>query len=261
VLADAQVSSAHHELLRRFVCTESMRASKSRPAMATNILFPYDFSPQCDAIVPFVRALAAHEQAQITLLSVVPPALEMMPGGMGTRVGDNPEDWRRALQSRLNEVFVAELADLGVARIADAGGAAARINAFARSHDVDWIMMPTHGLSLFRSVLIGSTAAKVLHDDAKCPVWTAAHVDQQRVGDLPRRILCAVDATAEAMAVLTFAADFSARIGATLQLLHVVDRISDWPTLHSERVLQEQVRETAQATMASIQGQTGISAP
>jgi nucleotide-binding universal stress UspA family protein len=63
------------------------------------------------------------------------------------------------------------------------------------------------------------------------------------------------------MSVLTFAADLSARVGATLQLLHVVDRISDWPTLERERVLQEQVRETAQATMASIQGQTGISAP
>ena len=228
--------------------------------MATNILFPYDFSPQGDAIVPFVRALAAHEQAQITLLSVVPSSFELMPTGMGTRVGDDPEDWRLALQSRLDAVFVAELAGLVVARIADAGEAAARINTFARSHDVDLIMMPTHGVSLFRSVLIGSTAAKVLHD-ARCAVWTAAHADQRRARDLPRTILCAVDATAEAMSVLTFAADLSARVGATLQLLHVVDRISDWPTLERERVLQEQVRETAQATMASIQGQTGISAP
>jgi hypothetical protein len=45
---------------------------------------------------------------------------------------------------------------------------------FAANHHVDLVMMPTHGVGTFRSFLVGSVTAKVLHD-ANCPVWTAAH--------------------------------------------------------------------------------------
>ncbi len=37
--------------------------------------------------------------------------------------------------------------------------------------ELDLIMMPTHGGRHFRSLLIGSVTAKVLHD-VRCPVWT-----------------------------------------------------------------------------------------
>ena len=56
------------------------------------------------------------------------------------------------------------------------GEAASRIVAFAKSHDIDLIMMPTHGLGPFRRFLIGSITAKVLHD-AHCPVWTGVHME------------------------------------------------------------------------------------
>ena len=39
-----------------------------------------------------------------------------------------------------------------------------RIVSYAREHTIDLIMMPTHGYGPFRSLLIGSVTAKVLHD-------------------------------------------------------------------------------------------------
>jgi nucleotide-binding universal stress UspA family protein len=39
-------------------------------------------------------------------------------------------------------------------------------------------MMATHGTGLFRSLLIGSVTAKVLHD-ARCPVWIATRAEEQ----------------------------------------------------------------------------------
>ena len=36
--------------------------------------------------------------------------------------------------------------------------------------------MPTHGFGPLRRFLLGSVAAKVLHD-AQCPVWTSVHTD------------------------------------------------------------------------------------
>ena len=91
------------------------------------------------------------------------------------------------LQSRLDEALITELAGLPVERITDAGDPGFRITDVAHDHGVDLIMMPTHGLGLFRSLLVGSATSKVLHD-ARCPVWTAAHAEQQRTGGLPRTI-------------------------------------------------------------------------
>jgi nucleotide-binding universal stress UspA family protein len=182
--------------------------------------------------------------------------------------------WRREIMSRMghprraprapgplgDQALVAELADVPVARVADADDPGFRIADFAHGHGVDLIMMPTHGLGLFRSLLVGSATAKVLHD-AQCPVWTAAHAEHQRAGGLPKTILCAVDGGPSSGALLKWAADFSARVGAALTLLHVVGPITDWPSLDSERALQEQVRQTAHAKIVSLQASAGVHAP
>jgi nucleotide-binding universal stress UspA family protein len=225
-----------------------------------HILFPFDFSAQASQVAPFVRALASRYGASITVLSVVPPTFEVMPAGMGVRAGEDVSDWTGALQSRLDQALITELAGVPVERIADAGDPGFRITDFAHSHGVDLIMMPTHGLGLFRSLLVGSATSKVLHD-ARCPVWTAAHAEQQRAGGLPKTILCAVDGSAASGALLTWAADFSTRVGAALKLLHVVGSITDWPSLERERALQEQVRQAAQTEVVSLQASAGVHAP
>ena len=228
--------------------------------MIKHILFPFDFSAQASQVAPFVRALASRYGASITVLSVVPPTFEVMPAGMGVRAGEDVSDWTGALQSRLDQALITELAGVPVERIADAGDPGFRITDFAHSHGVDLIMMPTHGLGLFRSLLVGSATSKVLHD-ARCPVWTAAHAEQQRAGGLPKTILCAVDGSAASGALLTWAADFSTRVGAALTLLHVVGSITDWPSLERERALQEQVRQAAQTEVVSLQASAGVHAP
>ncbi len=228
--------------------------------MIKHILFPFDFSVQGSQVGPFVRALALRFDARVTVLSVLPPTFEVMPAGMGIPAGEDIAASQRALQARLEEALVNELADLPVERTTDAGDPGFRIADFAHRHDVDLIMMPTHGVGLFRRLLIGSATSKVLHD-VRCPVWTAAHAEHQHARDLPRTILCAIDATPESTALLRWAADFSTRVGATLKLLHVVGSITDWPSLERERMLQEQVRQAAQAQIASIQASAGVDAP
>jgi nucleotide-binding universal stress UspA family protein len=210
--------------------------------------------------VPFVRALAGRFQARVTVLSVVPPVFDVMPAGMGVRTGEDVGDWTRALQSRLDQALISELDGLKVERIVDAGDPGFRIADFAHGHAVDLIMMPTRGLGIFRSLLVGSATSKVLHD-ARCPVWTAAHAEQQGTGDLPSTILCAVDGSAASGALLRWAAEFSTHVGAALKLLHVVGSITDWPSLESERALQEQVRRAAHAKIAALQASAGVQAP
>ncbi len=227
-----------------------------------HILFPYDFSNQGRQVAPFVRAFGTRLGASITMLSVVPPAFERVPEGMdpGVHVGDDAAAWRQILQSQLDQALVEDFNGLTVDRVVDGGDAALRIVDFAHRHDVDLIMLPTHGLGLFRALLVGSTMAKVLHD-VKCPVWTATHAEMQTAPEVPRTVLCAVDGTPAAVPVVQWAAAFSATVGARLDVLHVVEPVTDWPSLEGERRRQDHVREEARNHMSSILQSNGINAP
>jgi nucleotide-binding universal stress UspA family protein len=100
-----------------------------------HILFPYDFPAQGQLVAPFVRALARTFDARITILSVDPPTFEAVPDTM---------------ESQLEPSGAGELASLQGERVSDRGDPAIRIVDFAHSHDVDLIMMPTHGPGRFR---------------------------------------------------------------------------------------------------------------
>lgn len=209
-----------------------------------HILCPYDFSAQCRQALPYIRAFAETFGAHVTLFSVVPPAMEAVP----------------VLQRRLDEAPIDELAGLDVTRVADSGDPAIRIAMFAQAHDVDLVMMPTHGLGLFRNLLVGSVTSQVLHD-AACPVWTAAHVETQTAAARPRTVLCAVDGSTAGVALMRYAAGFSAVLGATLQIVHVVEPVSDALELESERRLQQGADEAARDALAVAMTSAGVNAP
>ena len=230
--------------------------------MATikHILFPFDFSQQALRAAPFVRAVASRYEAHITLMSIVPPVWNVPPIDMPVMAGLDTQELERDLKSRLQGALTKELQGLSVERLVDAGDPALKIAEFADSKAVNLIMMPTHGCGLFRSLLIGSVTAKVLHD-AKCPVWTATHAEEQRSPDVPRTILCAVDGSDKTAGLMQWAAGFGQRMGANVKLLHVVPPISDWLALPAERELQEQVREEARVKIESLRKSAGVEVP
>lgn len=229
--------------------------------MATikHILFPFDFSRQGLLAVPFVRGVAQRFDAQLTLLGVIPPVWDVPVGGM-PEVTVDTEAMENDLYSRLDTALAKQFAGLDVQFQTRAGDPALQIADFAHGNGVDLIMMPTHGCGLFRSLLIGSVTAKVLHD-AKCPVWTATHAEEQRTPDPPRVVMCAVEGTPKAPALMQWAAEYAQRMGASLRLLHVVPRISDWLALQGERDLQEQVRDEARAKIDALKKTVGVDAP
>ena len=136
-------------------------------------------------------------------------------------------------------------------RVTALGDPAEKIAEFTRDNRVDLVMLPTHGHGLFRSLLLGSITAKVLHD-VHCPVWTAAHASKQHAQEAPRKILCALDGSDKSLALVQWAADFSRQVGASLQLLHVVRTISDWLSLESEQGLQEELRAESRTRIEAM---------
>jgi len=192
-----------------------------------HILFPYDFSGQGLLTARYVAAFAKRFGAHVTMLSVVPngyASVSASMGGAALRLDERSSEWKRALKCRLDRALVDEFAGIDVERVVESGDAALRVEEFAHNCDVDLVMMPTHGLGVFRVLLSGSVTSKVLHD-VRCPVWTAAHADVQHTPELPRAILCAIDATNEGVPLVQYAALLSKRVGATLSVLHVVEQI------------------------------------
>jgi len=191
----------------------------------TKILLPVDFSEQGDGAAQQAAALARHFKAGLILLHVNPiqvPAL-ISPSDFS---GSIDTGWITALEAQgrkdLDTYHQADLAGVDVRKIVVTGDPAASIVEFAHREQPDLIVMPTHGYGPFRRFLLGSVAAKVLHD-VDIPVWTGAHLQKgsqpmwKRIG----RVICAIDLrTAEA--VLPWARDFASEFKAELIVVHAV---------------------------------------
>jgi nucleotide-binding universal stress UspA family protein len=224
-----------------------------------HILFPLDFSAAGVATIPYVRTLANQLHAKVTVLSVVPPAWVTPPGLIPPPSGLDPVALQNTLQAHLDELAMDGL-ESPPARLSAVGDPAVKIAEFTRDNSVDLVMLPTHGHGLFRELLLGSVCSKVLHD-VHCPVWTAAHAEKQQAQETPRKILCALDGSEKSLALARWAADFSQRVGARLQLLHVVRTISDWLSLESEQALQEQLRMESRTRIETSLKSGGLDLP
>jgi nucleotide-binding universal stress UspA family protein len=173
------------------------------------ILFPVDFSERADKSAPYVDALATRFGADLILLHVVQPPT------YNTFLGDASGGWEN-----FGRIFSDH--HLRVQRLTERGEVDSKIVECAKSLDADLIMMPTHGLGVYRRLIIGSNTAKVLHD-ADCPVWTSAHVQ-----DLPapskfacNHVVCALNLDPTSAQVLSWAAGLAAAYDARLTLVHV----------------------------------------
>jgi len=85
-------------------------------------------------------------------------------------------------------------------------------------------MLATQGSGILRRLLLGSVAAKILHD-VSCAVWTATGMAlAARCHQLPyKTILCAIDESEEAPVVLTAAAALARSYHAQLRLVHIIE--------------------------------------
>jgi nucleotide-binding universal stress UspA family protein len=101
------------------------------------------------------------------------------------------------------------------------GDPATVIRLLAECGDTDLIMIPTSGMGKFRRLLLGSVAAKVLHD-VNCAVFTSAHeCDPGRAHHHGyRTVVCAIEWNKEADTVLQTAVWFAQLHAARLLILH-----------------------------------------
>jgi nucleotide-binding universal stress UspA family protein len=224
------------------------------------ILFPVDLSDTCTAAAPWVEMTAKKFQAEVTLLHAleIPPAYFSDWYGY-TAVIDN-DAIRDARINEVNSYLTGKFQGLEVRREVVEGDAAQVICDYAKEHASDLIMMPTHGYGVFRSLLMGSVTAKVLHD-ADCPVWTGVHVEVTPAPSLSvANIMCAVDLTEASVRTMRFASGLAQDFDSKLWLVHAIPGAAARPEKYLDTDLQAFLEQEARKALTQMQATAGVEA-
>lgn len=163
------------------------------------VLIPVDFSECSDAAVKYGYALADAFGASVHLLNVVqdPYTLPWTSEGFAAPIGDLLTDWKAQANRRLHEMVPTTAAATTLVT-AQVGSPHPEIIRYAERHQIDLIVLGTHGRGPLGHMLLGSVAERVVRT-APCPVLTVRQPQREFVADTP--VECAVTASTAAAAV------------------------------------------------------------
>jgi nucleotide-binding universal stress UspA family protein len=220
-----------------------------------HILFPTDFSCQCESAGLFVKSMAQKCGSTITLLHVIQTAIRAY--GM--------EDFYPPLdiESSKDEAYeklrrFMEPCGETIETLVEIGEPAAWIVEHARSGNFDLIMMPTHGHGRFRHYLFGSTTAKILHD-LPCPVWTCARLEDPGSAAHMKceSLLCALDIEPGSLELLHHSVELAGTLKAPLRLVHAVPYAQAWIDPPFSEKYCNALLQAARDRVADLQRQAG----
>jgi nucleotide-binding universal stress UspA family protein len=224
------------------------------------ILLPVDYSPRCEAVVPYVKEMIRRFSGDLTVVhaygfdvlsSSELPVTEL------TLAEEAQADEERRLHEFALQTFPGQHVEC-FAALGEPGGVIGKI---VQHQSTDLVMLATHGRGPIRRFLLGSVAAKMLHD-LDCAVWTGVgSVLMDHAPQIPyKTVLCALDESDEAGAVLTTAASLACNYQAQLHIVHVLQ--TPPPSLEVDFTpCRNALMDAADFRLRELKGQLGINAP
>ncbi|MGB2834759.1 MAG: universal stress protein [Candidatus Sulfotelmatobacter sp.] len=193
------------------------------------ILFATDFSPASIVALPYATAIARHFGAKIYLAYVIPPdAYDLIPVDERDPVLENirahAEGQMAAVRAR------PLLKGLSHEVLVDHGFVWPMLSAMAEKHEINLIVIGTHGRRGVEKMLLGSIAEEILRC-AQCPVLMVgpeSSVAPETEARL-RRILYATDFSPESEPAMHYACALSKEYNAELFFLHVAEDVWQEP--------------------------------
>jgi nucleotide-binding universal stress UspA family protein len=229
----------------------------------SKILVPVDFSQRSVAAIRYGGRLACHFHAELILLHVLPPISHSGFEFGGVVMTDVFADRIEQARGELSEFLRDELAGQKVLRVVLEGDPAQKIVEYAHGEHANLIVIPTHGYGPFRRFLLGSVAAKVLHD-ADCPVLTGVHIEEGTVleATAPCKIVCAVDLGPQSAKALAWADQMAEEFHSQLAVVHAMPLAES----HSEEtfdpqwrsIVEDRIREKLNELIAGMHTSTSL---
>jgi nucleotide-binding universal stress UspA family protein len=195
----------------------------------SRIVAPVVFSENCRGALYYAVSLASHFKSELTVLHI----LEWMrPSDFDTDI--ELEYLEKARRKWVHREFLNLSSGLRgrvpIQEVCVDGDPAREIVRYSDASNADLVVMASRGHGPFRRFLLGSVTAKVLHD-ARCAVWTGAHLEQALTPDAAtdrfNAVLCAVDFGPQTEAAIEWSSGMAKDYGAKLTLLHVIPRERD----------------------------------
>jgi nucleotide-binding universal stress UspA family protein len=187
-----------------------------------NILFATDFSPHSNAVLPYALAIARQYGAKLFGAHVVPSEdyLFTAPESWPAHI-QQEEQLRQEVDARLE----AQLGGVPHEALFGVGDVWNVLSQLIGKHDIDLIVVGTHGRTGARKLVMGSIAEKIFRQ-AACPVLTVGPnvVRQQKSVAEFNQILLATDFGEESVAAAPYAISLAQEHQAHLSLLHVLER-------------------------------------
>ncbi len=190
--------------------------------MFNKILVPLDQSPIAECVLPHVVAFAGAYDAQVKLIHV----MESRPA-TGLLQPIDPLAWRSHKAEA--EAYLADVADrlyqagLDPETLLLEGQPAQTIIEYARNHDINLIMMSSHGQTGMSRWNVNSIVRKIIQESLiSCVVIRAYNPVDELIGLRYRRLLVPLDGSLRSECVLPTATRLAQRHHAHLLLGHVV---------------------------------------
>ena len=215
------------------------------------ILVPVDFSDRSYFAVREAASIADRFGAKLLLLHVVP---EPESGFAQFRGQESLGEREAYAAAELSQVAARDAPESACEEIVVPGEVGDAVRRVVEQRAVDLIVMPTSGEGPFRPSLIGSNAAKVLHD-VKCPVLTGAHAEETPDACFPYyRIGCLLDLREGSDKVLQDAFDFARAYRADLTVIHITPsfQVDDEPSADFALAVKRSARRRLQEVMQRV---------
>jgi len=198
------------------------------PVSISRILFATDFSPDSQKALTHALSLNAAYNSQLYILHVLPSGVT--PSSMNSRARELD------LHRHEAERHVRELKNSGVLPrsghtiLLESGGVWEVIAKVVQKHEIDLIVLSTHGREGIKKLMRGSVAEEVIRL-APCPVFTVGpHALPTRKDSRYGRILCATDYSISSLRALGYAISIAKQCQGALTLLHVITAGEEFPT-------------------------------
>ncbi|MGC2450545.1 MAG: universal stress protein [Candidatus Sulfotelmatobacter sp.] len=185
-----------------------------------NILFPTDFSASSDAALPFAESLARLYGSTILIAHSIPPephrqvVLDRLPAQ-----DDLP--WRHIRRKLEGVTRDPSLHDIRTKVLLDRGELGDVIPAMIDEHEVDLVVLGTHGRRGISKLILGSSAEKI-YRSASCPVLTVGPKVHRAKNWQLRRILCPVNTSEDPSAILQYALSLAEESQSVIILLEAI---------------------------------------
>jgi nucleotide-binding universal stress UspA family protein len=224
------------------------------------ILFATDFSERSRALNEQVEWLAARFESRVTLLHVFEIPAAWYGASEASFVNmDCLNALRDTAEQRLKE-YTINVPENRLERILAEGDAGSQITYWVNEHDVDLVVMGTHGYGALKGWILGSATAKVLHS-ATCPIWTDSQLRRGLNRTAISKILCAVELIDETIPLMRYTKHLAQELGASVRLLHSVPEFETRPNKYSDFDLHRYLTESAIVEIAKMQREAATEFP